>query len=178
MFIFERGRETEKEWERERERERETECEWERGRERGRHRIWSRLQALSCQHRAWCGARTPKLWDHDLSQGQMLNRLSHPGAPKRLSSTERSIPRLEKSGCGEVGWTGGVMKHVNRKSFIYHQLILRGDCWGCREVVWCSMPQYLLSCQCLFKLKVRQVSRAWGNKRSLIAHWTNVVLSR
>ena len=30
----------------------ETEHEWGRGRERGRHRIQSRLQALSCQHRA------------------------------------------------------------------------------------------------------------------------------
>uniref|UniRef100_A0ABI7X6E2 Uncharacterized protein n=1 Tax=Felis catus TaxID=9685 RepID=A0ABI7X6E2_FELCA len=28
----------------------ETEHEWRRGRERGRHRIRSRLQALSCQH--------------------------------------------------------------------------------------------------------------------------------
>ena len=34
MFIFER--------------ERQTECKWARGRERGRHRIWSRLQDLSC----------------------------------------------------------------------------------------------------------------------------------
>ena len=53
-------------WERERQRDRETECERGRGRERGRHRIWIRLQALSCQHRAWCGARTHELWDHDL----------------------------------------------------------------------------------------------------------------
>ena len=30
-------------------RERETEHEWQKGRERGRHRIRSRLQALSCQ---------------------------------------------------------------------------------------------------------------------------------
>ena len=29
-----------------------------RARERGRHRIGGRLQALSCQHRAWHGART------------------------------------------------------------------------------------------------------------------------
>ena len=29
-----------------------------RGREKGRHRIRSRLQAPSCQHRAWCRART------------------------------------------------------------------------------------------------------------------------
>ena len=51
------------------------------GSERGRHRIWNRLQALSCQHRAWCGARTHGPQDHDLSRSRPLNRLSHPGAP-------------------------------------------------------------------------------------------------
>ena len=63
-------------------RETETEHKQERGRNRGRHRIQSRLHALSCQHRARCGAGTHKLWDHDLSWSQMLNWLSHPGAPK------------------------------------------------------------------------------------------------
>ena len=33
------------------------------GSERGRHRIWSRLQALSCQHRSWRGARIHGPWD-------------------------------------------------------------------------------------------------------------------
>ena len=42
-------------------REREIEHKWGRSRERGRHRIWSRLQALRCQHRSWWGARTHKL---------------------------------------------------------------------------------------------------------------------
>ena len=50
-------------------------------RERRRHRIRSSLQALSCQHRAWCGAWTHKPWDHDLGRCQTLNRLSHPGVP-------------------------------------------------------------------------------------------------
>ena len=54
-------------------------------RERGRHRIWSRLQALSCQHRARRGARTHRLWDHDPSRSGTLNRLSHPGAPQAES---------------------------------------------------------------------------------------------
>ena len=44
-------------------------------------RIWSRLQAQSCQHRAWCRARTHGPRDHVLSQSRTLNRLSHPGAP-------------------------------------------------------------------------------------------------
>ena len=38
--------------------------------------------ALCWQQGARCGAQTHKLWDHDLSRGQMPNRLSHPGAPK------------------------------------------------------------------------------------------------
>ena len=51
------------------------------GAKRGRHGIQSRLQALSCQHRAQYWARTNKSRDHDLSQSLMLNQLSHPGAP-------------------------------------------------------------------------------------------------
>ena len=50
----------------------------------GRHRLRSRLQALSCQYRAWCGIWTHEPWDHDLSWSQMLNWLSHPGAPYGL----------------------------------------------------------------------------------------------
>ena len=71
----------------------ETEHEWGRNRERGRHSIWSRLQALSWQHRARCGARTHTLWDHDLSQSQMLNGLSHPGAPKFIYFWKRERER-------------------------------------------------------------------------------------
>ena len=54
------------------EREGETEYEQRSGIERGRHRIQSKLQALSCQHRDRCGARTHRPRDRDLS---------HPGAP-------------------------------------------------------------------------------------------------
>ena len=54
------------------------------GAERGRHRIQSRLQALSCQHRAQHGAWTHRLWDHDLSWSQTLNQLSDPGVPGSL----------------------------------------------------------------------------------------------
>ena len=45
----------------------------ERGTERGRHRIGSRLQALSCQRKARRGAQTHRPRDHDLSRRQMLN---------------------------------------------------------------------------------------------------------
>ena len=51
-------------------------------REWGRHRLWNRLQAPSCQHRAWHGAWTHGPWDHDLSQSQTLDWLSHPGTPE------------------------------------------------------------------------------------------------
>ena len=64
-----------------RQRERHTHSMSRGGLERGRHRIWSRLQALRCQHRSRQGARTHRLWDHDLSQSSMFNRLRHPGAP-------------------------------------------------------------------------------------------------
>ena len=65
--------------------ERETECKQGRGRERGRHRIWSRLQGLSCQHRVRHGAWTHELRDHDLSRRRTLNWLSHPAALELLN---------------------------------------------------------------------------------------------
>ena len=61
--------------------ETEIEHEWGRGRERGRHRIPSRLQTLSCQHRARHGAQTHGPRNHDLSWSRPHNWLSHPGAP-------------------------------------------------------------------------------------------------
>ena len=67
-----------REGEREREREIGTECEQGRGRERGRQ---NSLQALSCQHRAWCRTWAHEPGDHDLSWSRMLNRLSHPDTP-------------------------------------------------------------------------------------------------
>ena len=73
LFIFE----TERDWA------------WAGEGQRGRHRIWSRLHALSCQHRAWRGAWTHRLWDHDLSRSWMLNRLSHPGAPRKSIMWQR-----------------------------------------------------------------------------------------
>ena len=68
-------------WEREKYRERACKQRRSRERERGRHRIGSRLQALSCQHRARHGAQTHKRWDHDLSWSRKLNWLSPPGVP-------------------------------------------------------------------------------------------------
>ena len=51
--------------------------------EREGDRIWSRLQAPSCQHRAWHGAWTHEPRDHDLSQSRTLNWLNHLGAPEK-----------------------------------------------------------------------------------------------
>ena len=87
-------------------------------RERGRHRIGSRLQALSCQHRAPRGAPTHELGDHDLSGSQRLNRLSHPGAPRLVPSTKKaSIPSpgtLGKSGRGAMCDVFGFLKNIWR----------------------------------------------------------------
>ena len=70
------------------------------GRERGRHRIRSRLQALSCQQGAWREAQTHKPWDHDLSWSWSLNRLSHPGDPHQLYFW--STPPLNNNSSEEV----------------------------------------------------------------------------
>ena len=75
-------------------RQRETEHERGRGRERGRHRIWSRFQALSCQHRTRHGARTHEPRDHDMSWSQKLNQLSHPGAPQPWALLNSALCRL------------------------------------------------------------------------------------
>ena len=71
---------------RERERERERQTDRDRDRETWKHRIWKRLQALSCQHRARCRVRTHKLQHHDRSQSRMLNQLSYPGTPDSFKS--------------------------------------------------------------------------------------------
>ena len=44
------------------------------GAERQGDRICSRLQALSCQHRALHWARAHRRWDHELRWSQMLNQ--------------------------------------------------------------------------------------------------------
>ena len=55
----------------------------------------SRLWA-SCQHRARCGARTYKPWDHDLRRSRTLNQLSHTGAPLLiLFVTKRRVLKFQ-----------------------------------------------------------------------------------
>ena len=61
-------------------------------RERGRHRIQSRLRALSRQHRAWRAAWTHEPWNHDLGQSVPPNRLSHPGTPRTDFLDQGSLP--------------------------------------------------------------------------------------
>ena len=74
-------------------RQRETEHEWGRSRERGRHRIGSRLQALSHQPRAWRRARTHEPWDRDLSWIQTPDQLSHPGTLRNCFKVDFSKPQ-------------------------------------------------------------------------------------
>ena len=73
----------------------ETEHEWGSGRENGSHRIWSRLQTPSCQHRVQHGAQTHQLQDHDLSWSWMLNWLSHPGALGLLYFLSHCCPKFQ-----------------------------------------------------------------------------------
>ena len=76
--------------ERKRERERERVHKQGQGRERGRPWIWSRLQALSCQHRARCEVWTHRPQDHDLRCSRPPNWLSYPGqAPPDILSSNR-----------------------------------------------------------------------------------------
>ena len=112
LFIFERQREREREHERRR------------VRETGRHRIWSRLQAPSCQHRTRCGAQTHKLWDHDLGRSQMLNLLSHPGAPTMPISDISSASVFNSS----FGY-GHLFFHGHRRRYM-------AECFSGAWIVW------------------------------------------
>ena len=82
--------------------ETETEHKQGRGRERERYRIRSRLQAVSCQHRAQRGAWTHVPWDCDLNWNQTLNRLSHQ-APLKVT-------------CFRVAW---VAQSVKRPTLLF-----------------------------------------------------------
>ena len=73
------------------ERQSETEHKQGTGRERRRHRIWSRLQAPSYQHRAWRGARTHKPSDHDLSPSRMHNHWATQAPPLLNLTTDDCI---------------------------------------------------------------------------------------
>ena len=59
--------------------------------------IRSRLQALSYQHRARCGAQTQGPWDHDLSQSWKLNPLSHSDALHLFNKQQKVVinPKTE-----------------------------------------------------------------------------------
>ena len=74
----------------------ETELERRRARERGRHRIGSGPQAPSRRPRARRGARTHGPRDRDLSRSRPLNRLSHPGAPRRLTLDPKTQIRCKQ----------------------------------------------------------------------------------
>ena len=68
---------------------RERERERERVQVGGRQRLRKRenpKQALRCQHKARCGARTHEQSEHDLSRSETLHRLSHAGVPQKQVS--------------------------------------------------------------------------------------------
>ena len=76
---------------------RKTEHKQDKGKERVRHRIWSRVQAWSCQHRARGGAQTHEPRYHDSSWSQTFNQLSHPGAPDCLKILAHRISEAHKT---------------------------------------------------------------------------------
>ena len=68
-------------------------CEWGMGRERETEDPkWAPCWQQKAQEGAW----TQELWDHDLSQSQMLNQLSHPDAP--IFNFLRSLHTVLQSG--------------------------------------------------------------------------------
>ena len=109
-------------------RQRETEHEQGRGRGEG-DRIWNRLQALSCQHRARCGAWTHKLWDHDLSLSQTLNRLSHPGAPRDTDFKEEFKLKWDHLSVPYSNMTDVFLRRVNLNTSGYRWKMM----WRHRE---------------------------------------------
>ena len=86
---------------------RKRETEWRRGRKNGRHRIQSRFQAPSRQHRARRGARTDRPRDHGLSRSP--TRVKRPGPyatrhvrkqqPRPLSKLCSCPGHLTRQGC-------------------------------------------------------------------------------
>ena len=56
-------------------------------------------QAPGCQHRAWHRAWTHDSQDHDLSQSQALNQLSHPGASFHCLSFYVESPMMSRLSC-------------------------------------------------------------------------------
>ena len=110
-------------------RQRETEHERGRGGERGRHRIGSRLQALSHQPRARRRAWTHGPRDRDLSWSRTLNRLTHPGTPKLVNLREFNI---------HWGWVWGA--YVEGGLYLA-ELLWFGMCW-CYTVLTYSVSKW------------------------------------
>ena len=92
------------------------------GGETGGHRIWSRLQALRCQHRAWRGAWTHELTAHDLSQSRTLNWLSHPSDPQQTHFRPKDTFRLKIRGWRTIYHANGQQKKAGVDIFISDNL--------------------------------------------------------
>ena len=109
------------------------------GKETGRHRIWSKLKALRCQHRARHGAWTHKPWPELKS---MLNQLSYPGSLRVwdfLKSVNSFMPlgshalhfTIDALNRGELG----VLLHLSKGPYLFH-----GVNWALGE--WSSKMQH------------------------------------
>ena len=113
-----------------------------RGRERDGDRTWNRLQALSCQHRAPGRAWTQEPRDHDLSRSWMLNRLSHPGAPRESFVKTKATRKLTyKRANLQMFWLGeGVARNAHTSAFLFPQAIFKDPELSCTH---CTARSYL-----------------------------------
>ena len=124
--------------------ERETECEWGRSRERGRHRIQSRLEALSCQHRAWRRTHTHELWDRDLSQSRTITDWATQVPRKQITFDEgslyweRLIVFLADNGLIITGQPYSFIIVINGLTLIYQAMLEESRCYYYRILlcVW------------------------------------------
>ena len=119
-------------WERGRQRETEHDCG--RSRERGRHRIQNRLQALSHQPRAWCGARTHGLRDRDLAEvGRLTDCATQAPRDVLFEWSSKALVRVTIFRCHIPCLT--LMSH--RNSFQFGKHLFRTNYILRTVLVWC-----------------------------------------
>ena len=148
-----------------------------RGRERGRHRLRGRLQALSCQHRAWCGARTPERQDHDLSGSQTLNPLSHLGAPIPPLLTNKLLCFLRT----QVQWC--LLRSLSWAQRVGYTFLLWAPPRPYNFIIICSLDHELLTKATMIysTLFTKHLFTAWHIvcvRKSLLKRWVNIVEAR
>ena len=106
--------------------ETETESKQRRDRERGRHRIPSRLQAPSCQHRARRGARTHEPWDHDLKGSRRSTNWTTEAPLVSLYINQFSVVCI---------FYNRFIFHYNSPVLSRHWMLLKSEFWAKRKTL-------------------------------------------